>query len=313
MKFDRNDYYTFLINGDLPGAIAYLKQFSDKEDLYKSFINRFERGQFDTFEDDPVNNILTAYQSYYRDVFFLRMDKRQAEAALGNRLTEILEIREPLSLELLERDKLVNVFSDKHLHFMVGRTDGYYGPYVWKSTEITTYEVELPDGIETYTVKLLDGFISKSWLDYISFGELGTGGWTDSEGVICCIRQGYDFDSEDFRVSLFKHEAQHARDIRQNGAMSSEDLEYRAKLVELIYSTERNLLPRFIREAESANAESSGHSSASRRLLERLNRKLDPWHGKIEELSVCQLQAVAKELFRESQFDFVFPVKSMNN
>lgn len=68
MKFDRNDYYTFLINGDLPGAIAYLKQFSDKEDLYKSFINRFERGQFDTFEDDPVNNILTAYQSYYRDI-----------------------------------------------------------------------------------------------------------------------------------------------------------------------------------------------------------------------------------------------------
>ena len=241
------------------------------------------------------------------------MDKRQAEAALGNRLTEILEIREPLSLELLERDKLVNVFSDKHLHFMGGRTDGYYGPYVWKSTEITTYEVELPDGIESYTVKLLDGFISKSWLDYISFGELGTGGWTDSEGVICCIRQGYDFDSEDFRVSLLKHEAQHARDIRQNGAMSSEDLEYRAKLVELIYSTERNLLPRFIREAESANAESSGHSSASRRLLERLNRKLDPGHGKIEELSVCQLQAVAKELFRESQFDFVFPVKSMNN
>ncbi len=300
MRFDRNDYYTFLINGDLPGVIAYLKQFPDKENLYKSFINRFERGQFDTFEDDLVNNILKAYQSYYRDAFYLRLDKRQAEAALRDQLTEILGIKDPMSLEFLERDKLAKVFADKHLHFMGGRTDGYYGPYVWKSTEITTYEVELPDGIETYTVKLLDGFISKSWLDYISYGELGTGGWTDSDGVICCIRQGYDFDSEDFRVSLLKHEAQHARDIRQNGAMSSEDLEYRAKLVELIYSTERNLLPHFIREAEGANAESSGHGSASRRLLEGLNRKLDLWHGKIEELSVCQIQSIAKELLQES-------------
>lgn len=308
MRFDRNKYYTFLINGDLPGVIAYLKQFPEEETLYKSFIDRFEHGHSNKnkFEDDLVNAVMTAYQSYYRDVFYFRFNKQAAETALRDRLTNILEIRDTLPLETLERDKLGKAFSDRHLHFMGGRTDGYYGPYIWKSTEATTYEVELPNGIETYTVKLLDGFISKSWLDYISFGELGTGGWTDSNGVICCIRQGYDFDSEDFRVSLLKHEAQHARDIRQNGAMSSEELEYRAKLVELIYSTERNLLPHFIREAENAGAKASGHILASRRLLEGFKRKLNNWNGKFDELSIFQIQVAAKELFQESnREDFV--------
>lgn len=62
-------------------------------------------------------------------------------------------------------------------------------------------------------------------------------------------------------MSLLKHEAQHARNLAIHKDMSSEGLEYRAKLVELIYSKESNLLEQFAQEANSLD-KSNGHPAA---------------------------------------------------
>ncbi len=94
--------------------------------------------------------------------------------------------------------------------------------------------MELPEGTQDYAVKFLDGFIMKSWLDYISFGETGTGGWSNGDGLIHCVRAAWDLESEDFQVSLLKHEAQHAMDQVRYKDITNKELEYRAKLVELI-------------------------------------------------------------------------------
>lgn len=301
MHFDKDIYYGSIIKGDLRYAISYVKQFPEQTSLYNRFMDVFEHEQYIAYEvDADLNGVLAAYQMYYRDAFYLRIGKEQAADKLRDRLAVLLGFTSN-GIELcdLEQNQLVELFKRRGLHFMGGKSSGYYGPYVWRSTEAVSYEVELPDGIQTYTVKLLDGFISRSWIDYLSFGEIGSGGWADGEGCINCVKSAWNLESESFRVSLLKHEAQHARDLEINRDMSSEDLEYRAKLVELIYSSERNMLKGFAREADASD-KSNGHAMAAYRIVKGFSgalgvQELDPAAIPIE-----KIQSVARTLFENS-------------
>jgi hypothetical protein len=219
---------------------------------------------------------------------------------LRAKLAALLHITDGnISLDDIEQKVVAGEFRRREFYFLGGKTGGHYGPYVWRTTESRTYDVELPDGIRPYTVKVLDGFVAKSWLDYRSFGKVSTGGWTDADGIINCVKTSYDFDSENFRVSLLKHEAQHARDLALQPDMPSALLEYRAKLVELIYSVERNLLAQLVREADSSD-DSNGHSAAAHRIVSEYCKMLDKTAVELGMLSVEQVQSVAKNLFDKS-------------
>ena len=102
-------------------------------------------------------------------------------------------------------------------------------------------------------------------MDYLTFGRFGTGGWASPDGTINCIAQAYDFESERFLVSLLKHEAQHAVDMKRFPAITPAELEYRAKLVELHYSGDLGLLQKFFAEADESRAGDS-HAMASARM-----------------------------------------------
>ncbi|MBD5134011.1 MAG: hypothetical protein HDT38_06025 [Clostridiales bacterium] len=299
--FSKKIYYGYLVKGDLIGAINYVGRFPEQAELYDRFMAVFEREQYAAYEvDAELNGILAIYQRYYRDVFYLGIGREEAEEKLRAGLAAFLGIEdERAELSELEQNQIAEAFRSRGLHFLGGRTSGYYGPYIWRTTENKTYEVELPDGIQTYPVKLLDGFIVKSWIDYLSFGEIGPGGWPDEDGVINCVKASYDFDSENFTVSLLKHEAQHARDLAVDPNMSSENLEYRAKLIELIYSEERNLLERFAQEADGAD-KSNGHALASSRIVDGFARILGSSCAELGNLPNRQVQTAAKMLFEES-------------
>lgn len=294
-------YYGYIIKGDLRSAIAYVKQFPEKSDLYNRFDSVFEHKQYISYEvDAELNEILVAYQQYYRDVFYLCIAKGQAENKLKERLAKLLGIiNEHLALCDLEQKCLVDLFESRGLHFLGGKSSGYYGPYIWRTTETVSYDVELPDGVQNYSVKLLAGFITRSWIDYLSFGEIGPGGWADGDGYINCVRSAWDIESESFRVSLLKHEAQHARDLKMDKNMSSEDLEYRAKLVELIYSNERNLLQSFASEADPTD-KSNGHAMAAHRILKGFADMLGVDEVSPERIQLEQIQAIARVLFENS-------------
>lgn len=304
MDFNSDSYYGYIVKGDLQGAISYVKQFPEQIDLYNRFLRVFEHEQYITYDGSAeLNDILTAYQQYYRDVFYLGIDREQAVDTLKKRIIALLGIPgEQIELCDLEQKYLAEAFRQWGLHFLGGKTGGYYGPYIWKTSETVFYDVELPDGVQSYSVKLLDGFITRSWIDYLSFGEIGSGGWADSDGYINCVKSAWDFDSESFRVSLLKHEAQHARDLEANKDMASEDLEYRAKLVELIYSNERNLLQAFAQEADDSDA-SNDHAMAAYRIIKDYAdtfgvKKIDP-----AVLRIDQIQEIAKRLFLDSKTD----------
>lgn len=89
-------------------------------------------------------------------------------------------------------------------------------------------------------------------------------------------------------------------DLSNYKNISSEDLEYRAKLVELIYSKERNLLERFVLEADNSN-NGNGHSLAAGRIVEGFNRKLNLSDVALTGLSITQIQSIARELLEESE------------
>lgn len=298
--FNENVYCGFIIKGDLVGAIRYVKRFPEQSALYQRYVTIFDKEQYLTYAlEEPLNDVLCAYQQYYRDTFYLRLNKDKAADRLRAKLAALLHVNDRHSLDDMEPEAVAGAFQCRGFYFLGGKTGGYYGPYVWKTTESMTYDVELPDGVQPYTVKLLDGFVVNSWLDYLSFGKVGTGGWTDADGIINCVKSSYDFDSENFKVSLLKHEAQHAKDLTLWPDMPSAMLEYRAKLVELIYSVKRNLLAQFVSEADRSDS-GNGHSAAAHRIVSEYCKLLDKTNGELGMLSVEQVQSVAKSLFDKS-------------
>ena len=207
-----------------------------------------------------MNQILLLYQVYYRDVFYCGIPEETAAEKL------LAEMRILLDMKHADEDRLVeqlqDIFEENGYHAVFGKTQGFYGPYVWKDTVPTTYRVELPCGTGEYTVNILKNFVFRSWMDYLTFGRFGTGGWASPDGTINCIEQAYDFESEKFRVSLLKHEAQHTMDMKQYPGIQPSELEYRAKLVELHYAGNSGLLQKFFSEADESRADDS-HAAAS--------------------------------------------------
>ena len=254
----------FFLNGDIKGAIAYMREHEEYKDILPAYTAIFEDGEYRTFEvPDALNDILRQYQVYYRDVFYCGLPEAEAADKLRARLKALLHL--PDAGEELLTERLRSAFEAEGYHALFGKTQGYYGPYIWRDTVPTVYRVELPGGTAEYTVNILKGFVFRSWMDYLTFGRFGTGGWASPDGTINCIEQAYDFESERFLVSLLKHEAQHAVDMKRFPAITPAELEYRAKLVELHYSGDLGLLQKFVSEADESRADDS-HAAASARI-----------------------------------------------
>ena len=295
--FEKDTLRGIIVKRNLRAAMTYLEQFPETATLYQKSVALYQQEHYLTYDvDAELNEILLAYQKYYRDAFYLELPAEEAAQRLRERLAELFRAASDASLDELE-EMAGTAFRQKSFHALMGRTSGYYGPYIWKVEELKHYKVELPEGEQDYAVKFLDGFIMKSWLDYISFGE--TGGWSNGDGLIHCVRAAYDLESEDFQVSLLKHEAQHAMDQARYKDITNEELEYRAKLVELIYSRERRMLERFVSQADVTKTD-NGHGLAAERIVRGFEICLKKDRGSLTELPIESVQTIAQSLFYES-------------
>lgn len=254
----------FFLNGDIKGAIAYMRSHEEFKDILPAYVEIFEDQKYRTFDiPDRLNDILRLYQIYFRDVFYCGLPEAAAADKLLAGLSARLNV--PDADEMVLAERLRSLFEAEGYHALFGKTQGYYGPYIWRDTVPTVYRVELPDRAAEYTVNILKGFVFRSWMDYLTFGRYGTGGWASPGGTINCIEQAYDFKSERFLVSLLKHEAQHTVDMKRFTGITPAELEYRAKLVELHYSGDVGLLQKFLSEADESKTGDS-HAMASARI-----------------------------------------------
>lgn len=262
----------YFMKGDMRGAIAYLEQFPEMAEAVEKYLDIFEKEKYLEYNvSEVINQILRIYQMYFREVFYCAIGEEMATEKLLTRLSEYLGIHCMGEEERLTAiaEALSETFEKNGLHILTGKTNGHFGPYVWRSTEPSYYDVELPDGNSQYKVNILRGFIMRSWMDYLTFGEFGTGGWTDADGTINCVDTAYDFESDEFKISLLKHEAQHSEDLRRWPNMESKDLEYRAKLVELAYWKDHKLLEKFVAEGDSDRV-NDGHAQASAKITDEM-------------------------------------------
>ena len=254
----------FFVNGDIKGAIAYMRNHEKFKDILPAYVAIFEDQKYRTYETpDNLNDILRLYQIYFRDTFYCGSPEAEAADKLRTGLKALLNT--PDAGEALLTEQLQSVFESEGYHALFGKTQGYYGPYIWRDTVPTVYRVELLDGTAEYTVNILKGFAFRSWMDYLTFGRYGTKGWASPDGTINCVEQAYDFESERFLVSLLKHEAQHTVDMKRFPEITPAELEYRAKLVELHYSSDLSLLQKFLSEANESNT-NDAHAVASVRI-----------------------------------------------
>ena len=254
----------FFMNGDIKGAIAYMRDHAEFKDILPAYVAIFENCEYRAYEiSKKLNDILRLYQIYFRDVFYCGMPEAEAADRLLTQLKVYLNL--PDTEETLLKERLQSMFEAEGYHALFGKTQGYYGPYIWRDTVPTVYRVDLPGGTAEYTVNLLKGFVFRGWMDYLTFGRYGTSGWASPDGTINCVAQAYDFESERFLVSLLKHEAQHTVDMKRFPGITPAELEYRAKLVELHYSGDLGLLQKFLSEADESRTGDS-HAVASARI-----------------------------------------------
>ena len=276
----------FFMNGDIKGAIAYMREHEEFKDILPAYTAIFENCEYRSYDiPDALNDILRLYQIYFRDVFYCGLPEPEAAYKLLTGLRLLLNM--PDADEELLAERLQAAFEANGYHALFGKTQGYYGPYVWRETVPTVYRVELPDGTAEYTVNILKGFVFRSWMDYLTFGRYGTGGWASPDGTINCVEQAYDFESERFLVSLLKREAQHAMDMKRFPKITPAELEYRAKLVELHYSGDLGLLQKFLSEADESRTGDS-HAAASARIRREF--------AGTDQANLPSIQAWAREL-----------------
>lgn len=278
MGFERKVFVGLLVQGDLQGGVKYLTQFPEQTDTLSRYREIFEEDKPPVLCDDPViSRLLAPFQRYYREVFWLKTPPEEATDTLISTLADLVGLSHKLPDGGFQARR--DFFDDKvepalqamaenaGYHYLGGDTQGYLGPYIWKEEERHTFPVELPDEAAEVTVDLLGGFVSLSWSHYISLGITAPGGWAGTDGVMRCVIDRYEggVESEAFQVHFLKHEAQHLADYRRFPGLSSAELEYRAKLVELIYG-EPEYLDVFRAQANGADEQNS-HAYSSWRIV----------------------------------------------
>jgi hypothetical protein len=253
--------------------------------------------------------MLEAYRDYGHSQLLHQSGTDSADAVLLRRINEVLSEQQstPASdREFEETDAAVKrLFENNTLHALTGFTAPFHELMIWKENEEVHYPVQLPGGKVDVTVVFLKNFASGGWLRYATCDRIGAGGWADREKLYA-VNDSYDRSTESFRVSYLEHEGQHFADYKHYPNLEQPELEYRAKLTELITSqqTTRELLEDF--RGDAMQGRDSPHAHAEYWVLAGLATKLFP--RAVQSLDALNWNAVkpedvrqaARQLLRES-------------
>jgi hypothetical protein len=249
---------------------------------------------------DPwLASVIDAYRAYWTRLMLRTSEKKDAEAYLLARLGAVVPPPDAGASLDGELDALGAALMARGYHSIRGRTAPYYDLMVWKTEAPATYQVPLPTGPRRVEVVLLSDFQSLGWSAFATCGAAHTGGWAEKDRLYC-VADSYDLASEHFHVSYLAHETEHFADYESFPKLEQPELEYRAKLVELIESrqTTRELVARFA--SQTGDSREAPHNYADGVLVGDLAREMDirdtrsPWWQSIPEERV---RTAARKLF----------------
>lgn len=274
MRMDKSKLFAYCLQGDVTAAYEYLQSVPNKPKKYKQLEIKYENRFFSSkpvyrfkTKDPWVRQVIKAYYQYFTAVL-TRKNVEEAENQLIATLQPLVSDYHD-DLDRLE-EKLEELLNKQGYYFLGGVTPPFRGPYIWKTQEKRNFKVELPSGTEDVTVYFMSDFILLSWAHFATFGERYAGGWARPDGLYYVYDgRKTEIDSSWFQISYVKHEAQHLSDYSRFPNLASKDLEYRAKLVELIYEQDSmRLLNKFFYEQKKSPA--LPHPYSSYILMQRL-------------------------------------------
>lgn len=264
-------YFTSVFSGDLSWAAAADVQTESGRALRERFVQRFitrEEKPEDSIGDDDVDAIVRRYRSYWRDALLEPSSRRNAEERLRHDIAALIDYdREPHSAKELD-SALANFLRQRGFNYRGGRTRPLIDLMLWRQTRSVEYDVELTTTKQAVTVHFLEQFLVRGWSHYATFGAAGTGGWADRDALYC-IAEAYDIESEAFLNSYLRHEARHFADYRLYPELAGADLEYRAKLTELAFSSDPMALLRKF-EQHGNGSSNAPHPLANRHIVNNL-------------------------------------------
>jgi hypothetical protein len=260
----------------LPIASFTTEQLAIKQKYHKRFRTGDEVIDYNT-PDPTVQKILAIYQRYWKTAL-LTKTRNDLDSVLKENVTAFLikqgYKKDSAATATLSDNFALNLkdYLRQHGYYSAtGKTGGLFDLFIWKrELPVIDTETLLASATESKVV-FLEDVITMGWEEYATFGKYYPGGWATKE-MLYCVRKAYDTTSENFKVSYLKHEAQHFADYKQFPALTGADLEYRAKLTELVFAetTRYELLRTFCRNASAEGRNS--HAFANYCTIRDLSR-----------------------------------------
>jgi hypothetical protein len=275
--------YAKALDGDMGEALRLLEPIpedalDDGERRERScMLDRFAHGAPVKADADAwLAGVLSIYEDYWTQVLLRRTPKDDARGRLVDRLRKALGLGiAPAGSDTRDQtlDALGAALTKRGFHSIRGVTAPYQDLMIWRQEDRASYEVQIPDGARKVEVVMMHDFVSLGWEGFATCGRHYPGGWAEP-GRLYCMADAYDRSSERFSVSYLAHETQHFADYERFPKLAGPELEYRAKLAELIESrlTTRTLVALFA--TQTSTSRDSSHSYANACLVRDLQREL---------------------------------------
>lgn len=294
-------YYALCLRTDVPAAIRSLRKSkkSHREKLFAKrvqsrFVSKTECPRIST-TDPFVREVILAYRTYYRDSLLTIHDLKRHEARHETQLHSIaknfdLRIGKNTDWGRLE-SAIQREINRRGYHCLLGRVSPLRSLLIWNKQNSKKFRVKLVGGTQKLPVVFLHGFIELGWLHYAAFGKYYVGGWAKMNALYCVAQAyKYKFNSDAFRASYLAHEAQHYADYTTFPKLNQANLEYRAKLAELVSLSRPSRRLEFFR-SEAKNDSTKPHCLASYRLIKHFDL------GKIQQAK--SISEIAAQLLRD--------------
>ncbi|HWN81007.1 MAG TPA: hypothetical protein VNM87_02820, partial [Candidatus Udaeobacter sp.] len=276
-----------------PKEAEYAAQFQ------RRFIDRSE-----VFADSSAppfaRDVMAVYRRYWTKSLMGELTTDQGEAFLTGELKPMLGGALPDSAVI---DEMMKRLEAQHIHVLDGITRPYYDLMLWTRADTARYEVDLTDTKQQVTVIFIGDFLIKGWSHFATLGMASTGGWATKEALFC-LRDDYDLDSENFKVSYLQHEGRHFADYTRFPELQQADLEYRGKLTELAFARESTyqLLEHFA--ASGAKNPDAPHTYANYAVVRDLSQAIlgeaTTDSTRLHTMPVDKIQGTARELLAEN-------------
>ncbi|SMD45343.1 hypothetical protein SAMN00777080_3992 [Aquiflexum balticum DSM 16537] len=286
-----------------------------KKKMYARFVSKEEVFE-NTSGNKIVNDISNIYREYWRVELMKPLPESRTDSTLYNNITDYVLSNK---LTRLSKDSLSkNVKDDSVLKEIIEKEgfkvdfkfrNGFQEIFIWNKESTKKYEVILPKDTVKTTVVFIESYHINGYDEFATAGDSQVGGWAIKESAtLYCNKGSYDLNSETFEVSYLKHESLHFTDLNNYPNLSSADLEYRSKVIELMYYTEETIYDKigiFMIGANKANRDNS-HPYANYILIQNMsklifnsdfNSDINQW----KKVSVDKINKAASSLYESSE------------